>query len=686
VVLLGMALLVVIVIGQGVAAAREQLPSTKDAAPGEDQPRSGPTSAVLGIPDRPGRDPRTDAYVQELLTTSRLLAAPVLPPPGAGTPATGAAAGTLPAGPDQQPGTPASQSSAILFQLGSSVPAKPVRVADPPTATDTRDDPPDLGQADIPERLRPRPVGRDAGDDDARAAAATRRPGGERAAPGRPAAKAPPVWPRLVPQAPPAPPPRWNGPRSALQQFGTIGPPQPVDYRKILEDPDVLAMIVGWDHRSREAIAALIEALPELVRVHAITDLALEHSRDLDSVDTDLLLDLLLYLNQDYGTQQDEEDLIILAQALGVRVWGLNLPLRVLAESHSWKDLWAEKHRAFSNAVVDHLNANIERDPDGNPGRVLVLVGMYHTLLDPSMMPQAGITSDASVASTPSLPGKLARAGVGATVVNFHTGDVVYEGGEHAQVEALRQQRGGAPFAVEVSGPKRLQNWIISPGPPPWLRPEAIPDPIAAGRPPWMTPPAKTGPRRVPGGPAAPGGRRPTPKGGPKQAPVSSPRDAGWQPAPMSERAAWAPPESAPSMPRDRPDPSASATVGPDAPTPGDAEPASTTAAGGLAPDATPPRYRVSLTLEDVGRGTLALPGEVPAAFRAASADGPVYQLPDGRLGLLRADGVFVLEDGGSLTGTGQGPDPGDPGDAGTSADTGAGRPDDIAASPDPAG
>src|SRR5262245_55022332 len=125
VVLLGMALLVVIVIGQGVAAAREQPPSPEDAAPGEGQSRRGPASAAVRIPDRSGRDPRTDAYVQELLTTSRLLAAPVLPPPWAGTAATGATAGTLPEGPDQQPGTPASQGSALLFQLGYSLPAKP---------------------------------------------------------------------------------------------------------------------------------------------------------------------------------------------------------------------------------------------------------------------------------------------------------------------------------------------------------------------------------------------------------------------------------------------------------------------------------------------------------------------------------------------------------------------------------
>src|SRR4029453_13749796 len=98
VLLLGMALLVVIVIGQGIAAARDLPPSTKDAAPGDGQSRSGLASAAVRIPDRSGRDPRTDAYVRELLTTSRLLAAPVLPPPQAGTPAPRAPAGGRPRG------------------------------------------------------------------------------------------------------------------------------------------------------------------------------------------------------------------------------------------------------------------------------------------------------------------------------------------------------------------------------------------------------------------------------------------------------------------------------------------------------------------------------------------------------------------------------------------------------------
>jgi hypothetical protein len=97
---------------------------------------------ALRLPERTRWDPQTDASLRELLTTSRLLAAPVLPPPWKDEQASGVTAGTLPEGPDQ-PGPPGSPSSGIVPQWGYGVPPRPVRVAGLSTLTDAGNGQPD---------------------------------------------------------------------------------------------------------------------------------------------------------------------------------------------------------------------------------------------------------------------------------------------------------------------------------------------------------------------------------------------------------------------------------------------------------------------------------------------------------------------------------------------------------------
>lgn len=142
--LLGLALLVVVLVGQGVAAARD-LPTTGAATGGGDRRGSradaGARTPAGGLAvralDRSGRDPRTDRLVRDLVTATGVLAAPALPAPWERGGAASATSAALPQDPGL-PGVPGSQRIGIVPQWSQGVPPR-LMVASLEVATDIGD-------------------------------------------------------------------------------------------------------------------------------------------------------------------------------------------------------------------------------------------------------------------------------------------------------------------------------------------------------------------------------------------------------------------------------------------------------------------------------------------------------------------------------------------------------------------
>lgn len=424
-----------------------------------------------------------------------------------------------------------------------------------------------------------------------------------------PVKRPPTVWPRQEPPAQPQPGPAWTGPRAAMGSFGTIGKPRPLDDDWLRADPRPRVLLTADVHPSRETIDAVRRSLRRLREEFDLRTLLVEYPRDVDRADMDLFLDSLPLMAGRWHRDREMEDLVLEAWSLGIDVQGWDVPFQDKEEQADYKDKWYERNLALGDAAVDALVRNAARDPNGDPGMVLALAGMAHTVRDPTVLGALGAKDEVPDPTVPSASQLLTAAGIPNTVLHFHVGDTPFPTREHAQVEAQRMRSGGVPFAVGVSGPRRFQDVIAYPGEPDWRQPEDIPDPVAAGQPLWMTQPTRP--------------TRPAPRPRPGRQPHK--RTDALDPETGTEREAALP---AP------------------APQPSEAFSAAAVASLSRVPPsaaAAPPAPKVSLTLE--GGGELALPDGAHGRFLFENPEGRVYQLSDGRIGLLRDDGTFSVAD-----------------------------------------
>src|SRR4029453_1847492 len=240
-------------------------------------------------------------------------------------------------------------------------------------------------------------------------------------------------------------------------------------------------------HPSRETVDAVRRSLRTLKEKFDLRTLLLEYPRDIDRADMDLFLDSLPLMAGGWGRDREMEDLILEAWSLGIDVQSWDMPFRVREDMADHKDKLHERNLGVRGAAVDALVRNAARDPNGDPGTVLPLAGMFHVVRDPTVMGAFGAKDEIPDPTVPSASQLLTDAGIPNTVLHFHVGDTPLPTREHAQVEGLRMKSGGVPFAVGVSGPRRLQDVIAYPGEPDWRQPEDIPDPVAAGPPLLMT-------------------------------------------------------------------------------------------------------------------------------------------------------------------------------------------------------
>src|SRR5262245_2935214 len=330
-------------------------------------------------------------------------------------------------------------------------------------------------------------------------------------------------------------------PPPAQPSVGRIGQPEPIDYGKILKDPQVRAIFIGEQHPSRQAKAALIDALPHLVKTYGITDLALEMPREDDhltaeeriAVMEEESVQFLTREHQDWSyahAQRAEQRLIRLADSLGVRIWGLDLPYEVLESDKHPLAFWSERNQSFADAIAEHLEENARNDPAGNPGRVLALVGKLHVGYDPSFLRFLD-TKRPEDASQPLANVRLAELGHPSVVVTYMTPDQDSDPlfGDDAQVSTMGKEQGGRPFMVQVHGGQRRFDWFVSPG-------------IGTRR-------SQDGSAPAPGSRQAPAAPLPSPDKGAWILPNPDEATAGWQPSAEAEpQPAAAPAESLPGV------------------------------------------------------------------------------------------------------------------------------------------